>query len=76
MATIFTFMIYVGTYYFSNENKKKSYRSFELFDNSISDFSKDLKILESDTDNITEYIEGSLIIQKKKYKFCELIFEK
>ena len=50
--------------YFSDQNKKKSYRSFNNIDKKINLYSKDLPVLENDTKNIIEYVEQSN--QKKR----------
>ena len=73
--TILGFIIYIFTYYFSDENKKKSYRSAESFNNKINITSENLVFLKSDTDNIIEYSESNLNENKKKYKFLELLNE-
>ena len=39
-------------YYFSDENKKRSYRSYNNNDEKIRLYSKDLPVLENDTQNI------------------------
>ena len=62
-------------YYFSDENKKNSYRSTKIFDNKIVKYSKTLENLESDTENIVEYVENTFNKNKKKYKFWELIID-
>ena len=71
--TILGFVIFVVTYYFSDKNKKNSYRSSKLYDNKIIEYYDDLIILENDTENIIEYVENNLNIDKKKYKFWELL---
>ncbi len=73
--TILGFIIYIFTYYFSDENKKKSYRSAESFNNKIKITSENLVFLKSDTDNIIEYVEDNKKNKKKKYKFLELLNE-
>ncbi len=73
--TILGFIIYIFTYYFSDENKKKSYRSAESFNNKINITSENLVFLKSDTDNIIEYVEDNKKNKKKKYKFLELLNE-
>ena len=55
VVTILGFIIFIGSYYFSDENKKKSYRATELYDNKIIEYNKNLIILKSDTDNIIKY---------------------
>ena len=72
VVTILGFFIFVGSYYFSDKNKKNSYRSIKLFDNKIIEYNKELLKLESDTENIIEYVENNSNKDKKKYKFWEL----
>ena len=74
VATIFAFIIFAGNYYFSDENKKNSYRSTKLYNEKILEYSNNLKILKSDTENIIEYVENTDNKDKKKYKFWELLF--
>ena len=71
--TIFGFFIFVGNYYFSDENIKKSYRSTKLYDNKITEYSNNLQILKSDTEDIIEYVGNTLNKDKKKYRFWELL---
>ena len=73
LATIVGFIFFIGNYYFSDSNKKKSYRSVKFYDDKIIEYSINLKILDSNTDNITEYIGNNLNKNKKKYKFWELL---
>ena len=73
VSTILGFIIFVGTYYFSDKNKKYSYRSIKLYNNKIIKYNDNLIILESNTENITEYVESNLNKDKKKYKFWELL---
>ena len=73
VATILGFIIFVFSYYFSDKNKKNSYRSTKLYDNKIIKYNDDLIVLENDTENIIEYVENNLNIDKKKYKFWELL---
>ena len=75
VVTIFSFMIFVGNYYFSDENKKNSYRSIKLFEKRIIEYSNELPILESNTDKIIDYVENTKNKDKKKYKFWELLFD-
>ena len=60
-------------YYFSDDNKKNSYRSFKLMDKRISNYSQNLILLEDDTSNIVEYIEKTINKNKKNYNFWKLI---
>ena len=73
VVTIFGFIIFVVTYYFSDNNKKNSYRSTKLYDNKLIEYNDDLIVLENNTENIIEYVENNLNIDKKKYKFWELL---
>ena len=73
--TIISFIFFILNYYFSDENKKNSYRSTKIFDTKIVKYSETLQTLESDTENIAEYIENTFNKDKKKYKFWELIID-
>jgi hypothetical protein len=70
---IFFFIFFVSRYYFSDEYKKKSYRSLNLIEGKINIFSENLVILESDTNDIIEYVEYQKNKNKKKYYFLELL---
>ena len=70
---IFLFFFFVGKHYFSDQNKKKSYRSFNNINNKIDLYSKDLPVLDNDTKNIIEYVKNTNSKKKKKYFFWELI---
>ena len=70
--TIAVFIIFITNYYFSDENKKNSYRSIKLFEKRIIEYSNELPILESNTDKIIDYVENTKNKDKKKYKFWEL----
>ena len=65
-------MIITINYYFSDENKKKSFRSLSNIDKKLEIYAKKLPILESDTKNIIEYIEQKNL-KKKKYNFWKLL---
>ena len=71
--TIAVFIIFVTNYYFSDENKKNSYRSIKLFEKRIIEYSNKLPTLESNTDKIIDYVENTKNKDKKKYKFWELL---
>ena len=60
-------------YYFSDVNKKNSYRSYKLVDEKISHYSQNIILLKSDTINIVEYIEKTIDKNKKNYNFWELV---
>tara|TARA_B100000780_G_scaffold147095_1_gene102761 strand:+ start:253 stop:516 length:264 start_codon:yes stop_codon:yes gene_type:complete len=70
---VFLFIYLIFSYYFSNDNKKKSYRSLKEIDNKIINFSKNLIILEADTNNVVEYVEKTIDKNKKDYNFWKLI---
>ena len=69
---IFIFIVLIGRYYFSDENKKKSFRSLSSIDKKLEIYAQKLPILESDTKNIIEYIEQKNF-KKKKYNFWKLL---
>ena len=75
VITIISFIFFILNYYFSDKNKKNSYRSTKIFDTKIVKYSETLQTLESDTENIVEYIENIFNKDKKKYKFWELIID-
>ena len=60
-------------YYFSDDNKKNSYRSYKEADEKITIYSQNIIILKSDTINIVEYVEKSKDKNKKNYNFWKLI---
>ena len=67
------FVFFSGKYYFSDTNKRNSFRSFENIDEKIKKFSKKLPVLEDDTRNIIEYVEQSNKKKKKKFNFWKLL---
>ena len=73
VATLFGFIIFVFNFYFSDKNKKNFYRSVNLYDKEMLEYSNNLETLKSDTENIIEYVENTLNKDKKKYKFWELL---
>ena len=70
---IIFFLYLVVRYYFSDTNKKKSYRSLNNIDNRLKIYAEKLPILENDTKNIIEYVEQSKSKRKKKFNFWKLI---
>ena len=70
---IFLFVFLFLKYYFSDQNKKKSFRSLKDINQKINLYSKELPVLESDTQNIIEYVKNKENKKKKKYSFWELI---
>ena len=67
------FFFFTGRYYFSDENIKKSYRSYKNIDEKIKVYSKDLPILENDTQDIIEYVKQTNKKKKKKFNFWKLL---
>ncbi len=67
------FLFLTGRYYFSDTNKKNSYRSLQNIDQKINAYSKNIPILEDDTKNIIEYVEQSSTKKKKKFNFWKLL---
>ena len=49
IVIITLFIFFTGKYYFSDENIKKSYRSYKNINEKIKIYSKELPILENDT---------------------------
>tara|TARA_B110001452_G_scaffold225220_1_gene199123 strand:- start:17 stop:283 length:267 start_codon:yes stop_codon:yes gene_type:complete len=60
-------------FYFSDMNKKNSYRSFMNNEERIIKISKKLIFLENNTINVVEYVEKIIDKDKRKYNFWELI---
>lgn len=74
LSVIIVFIFFTGKYYFSDKNKKNSYRSLNNIENRINLIAKNLPILSDDTQNIIEYSKN-LETKKKKYRFWELIIK-
>ena len=70
---IILFVFFTGKYYFSDTNKKNSYRSLITIDEKINSYAEKLPILEDDTKNIIEYVEQSNIKKRKKFNFWKLL---
>ena len=60
-------------YYFSDDNKKNSYRSYKQVDEKIINYSQNITLLKSDTFDIVEYVEKTIDRNKKNYNFWKLI---
>tara|TARA_Y100000768_G_scaffold95474_1_gene69482 strand:- start:1180 stop:1440 length:261 start_codon:yes stop_codon:yes gene_type:complete len=67
------FIFFTGRYYFSDDHKKKSYRSYKDNNEKILIYSKNLPILKSDTNNVIEYIKQTNNKKKKKFNFWKLL---
>ena len=73
ITIISLFLFFTGKYYFSDKNIKKSYRSYKNIDEKIKVYSKDLPILENDTQDIIEYVKQTNKKKKKKFNFWNLL---
>ena len=73
VLSIFIFFFFLLKFYFSDDYKKKFYRSLNNYGNIIEKFSKNLPTLKNDTNNIIEYVDNNMNKSKKKYKFWKLI---
>ena len=67
------FLFFTGKYYFSDTNKKNSYRSLNSINDRINKYAENLPIIESDTKDIIEYVEQSNNKTKKKFNFWKLL---
>jgi len=78
LIVIVLFFFLSFKYYFSNENKKNSYRSLKNIslkniEDKTENYSRNLILLNSDTVDIVEYVEKSIDKNKKNYNFWKLI---
>jgi len=73
ISIICLFIFLIFRYYFSDTNKKNSYRSLNSINEKINIYVKKLPILEDDTKNIIEYVEQSNNKKKKKFNFWKLL---
>ena len=62
-------------YYFSDSNKKNSYRSLNKINDKITVFSENLILLKNNTNDVVEYVEQVTNKNKKNYNFLKLITE-
>ena len=67
------FIFFTLKYYFSDTNKKRSYRSLNNINEQISIYAKKLPVLEDDTKNIIEYTKENNNKKKKKFNFWKLL---
>ena len=70
---IILFLFLSLKYYFSDNNKKNSYRSYKQIEKKIADYSQNLILLKNDTIDIVEYVEKTINKNKKNYNFWKLI---
>ncbi|MFL2851717.1 MAG: hypothetical protein ACJZ76_01800 [Candidatus Pelagibacter sp.] len=73
ISIIILFLFLIGKYYFSDTNKKNSYRSLNNINEKINIFAEKLPILEDDTKDIIEYVEQSNNRKKKNFNFWKLL---
>ena len=73
VIVIFVFIFLTGKFYFSDENEKNYYRSFNNINKKINTYSLNLPLLKNDTDNVIEYVENKVSKDKKKYRFWKLL---
>ena len=66
------FLFLTGRYYFSDTNKKNSYRSLNNINEKIDTYAEKLPILKDDTKDIIEYVEQSNNKKRKNFTIsCE-----
>ena len=73
VLVISLFIFFTVKYYFSDNNKKKSFRSLNNMDKKTKNYAEKLPILEDDTKNIIEYAEQNNNKKKKKFNFWKLL---
>ena len=73
LLVITSFFFLSLKYYFSDDNKKNSYRSYKQVDEKINNYSQNIILLKSDTIDIVEYVEKTINKNKKNYNFWKLI---
>jgi len=70
---IFLTFFLIFKYYFSDDNKKKSYRTFKNIEKIIIKHSENVILLTDDTNQIVEYVERNVDKDRKNYNFWKLI---
>jgi|TARA_B110000914_G_C15449292_1_gene440085 hypothetical protein len=73
ILVIFIFSFLSLKFYFSDDNKKNSYRSLKLVDDKIIIYSQNLIIIKNNTNNVVEYVEKTIDKNKNNYNFWNLI---
>ena len=73
LLVIFLFFFLSLKYYFSDNNKKNSYRSHNLVNEKNTKYLQNLILLKNDTIDIVEYVEKTIDKHKKNYNFWLLI---
>ena len=65
----FTIFLFSIKYYFSDQFKKKVYRSYNNHEIKIIEYSNNLKLIKSDTENIIQYNDSNTNSKKKIINF-------
>ena len=73
ITIIITFLFLTVRYYFSDKNKKNSYRSLNNINSKINLNTENLPILQNNTKNINEYLNETEAEKKKKFNFWKLL---
>lgn len=73
IVVIFLFIFFTLKYYFSDINKKKSFRSLNNIEERLKLYSEKIPVLDDDTKNIIEYIEQTNNKKRKKFNFWKLL---
>ena len=73
ILTISLFVFFTLKYYFSDDNKRKSYRTFKNIEEIIIKHSENVILLTDNTNQIVEYVERNLDKDRKNYNFWKLI---
>ena len=69
LLTIFIFFFILLKFYLSDSYEKKLYRSLNNYDEVIKKYSKNLPLLENDTQNVIEYVDNNTDKSKKNIIF-------
>ena len=69
LLTIFIFFFILLKFYLSDSYEKKLYRSLNNYDEVIKKYSKNLPLLENDTQNVIEYVDDNTDKSKKNINF-------
>ena len=70
---IFLFFFLIVKFYFSDDNKKNSFRLFNNINKKNLIYSQNVILLKNDTNKIVEYVEKSIDENKKNYTFWNLL---
>ena len=73
ILSIFIVIFFISRFYFSDKNKKNYFKSLNQIDKKIEMNKEKIVTLNSDTEDIIEYIDNNLNEKKKNYKFWELL---